>query len=106
MKFLAWLIFVAVGLLTVLLAVANRGPVTFSLDPLPLALELPLYAVILASVFIGLLIGAGAMWLRDGKVRRLARQRRREAAKLEDELRAMRDQPALPAGAGRSGATG
>ncbi len=106
MKFLAWLIFVAVGLLTVVLAVANRGPVTFSLDPLPLAFDLPLYAVILASVFVGLLIGAGAMWLRDGKVRRLARQRRREAAKLEKELRAVREEPALPAPASRTGAAG
>jgi uncharacterized integral membrane protein len=72
------------------LAVANRHAVEFSLDPLPFEIELKLFWIILASVFIGALIGAGTVWWRDGKIRRRARQARREVARLEAELQAAR----------------
>ncbi len=83
-------------MVAVVLAVANRQMVTFSLDPLPFEVDLELFWIILISVFIGALIGAGTVWWRDGRVRRRARQTRREVARLEAELRAARATSQLP----------
>lgn len=40
-----------------LVAVANRGDVTFRLDPLPWEMDLPLYAVIFVSLMFGVILG-------------------------------------------------
>lgn len=58
----------------VLLALANRTPVLFSLDPLPpvsegLSVETPLYAIIFSAVLIGILIGGLTVWLGQRKKR-------------------------------------
>ncbi len=82
--------------LALVLAVANRHAVNFSLDPLPFVIQLKLFWIILASVFIGALIGAGTIWWRDGKVRRRARRARDEVARLEAELVAARATSQLP----------
>lgn len=107
-KIVSWILLLPAGLLAIVLAVANRGRVTLSFDPLPFELELPLYVIMLASIFIGIVIGAGVMWWRDGRLRRLARRRGRETAELEREVRILRDRPELPApdrgaGAGAAG---
>ncbi len=95
-KFVYWILLLPAGLLAIILAVANRVRVTLSFDPLPFELELPLYVIMLASIFVGIVIGAGVMWWRDGRLRRLARRRGRETAELERELRTLRDRPELP----------
>ena len=78
------------------LAVANRHEVNFSLDPLPFEIELKLFWIILVSAFLGALIGAGTVWWRDGKVRRRARRAGREVTRLEAELQAARATSQLP----------
>ncbi len=77
-------------------AVANRHEVDFSLDPLPFEIELKLFWIILVSVFLGALIGAGTVWWRNGKVRRQARRAGREVTRLEGELQAARATSQLP----------
>ncbi|MDA5194584.1 LapA family protein [Govanella unica] len=52
-----WLIALAVIALAVLVGVANRLPVELSLAPVPFSLTVPLYLVIFASVFFGLILG-------------------------------------------------
>ena len=57
-RFLKALILLPVAILVVLLAVANRAPVTLSLDPFSqdapeFATQLPLFAVIFAAVMVG-----------------------------------------------------
>ena len=99
------LVLVPVALIVVLFAVANRAPVRVSLDPVSrdapaLAFDLPLFAVVLAAIAIGILIGGFASWLAQGKHRRAARVNRREADKLRSEaqsLRAAVPDSALPA---------
>jgi uncharacterized integral membrane protein len=99
------LVLVPVALLVVLFSVANRAPVRVSLDPISrdapaLALDLPLFAVILAAIAVGILIGGFASWLAQGKHRKAARVNRREADKLRSEaqsLRAAVPDSALPA---------
>ncbi|CAH1656570.1 LapA family protein [Hyphomicrobiales bacterium] len=103
--FLKALVLVPVALLVVLFSIANRAPVRVSLDPfsrdLPtLSYELPLFAVVLAAIFVGVLIGGFAAWLAQSKYRRAARRNRREAEVLRAETQALRSavpDSALPA---------
>ena len=77
-RFLKALILLPVAILIVLLAVANRAPVTLSLDPFSqeapeFAFQLPLFAVIFAAVMLGVVIGDTATWLAQGKNRKSRR---------------------------------
>jgi putative membrane protein len=91
-----FLIVVAIGL--VVLAMANRDPVTLTVLPQELALwsgvdiaiELPLFVVILAGVATGILVGFVWEWLREHRHRAAAKTNHREAKKLEREVEALR----------------
>lgn len=74
----------------VVFAITNRAPVTLDLWPLGISVGVPLFAVILGSAFVGLLVGAAAAWLSGGAARRRARKAQRRAAELERELARMR----------------
>jgi uncharacterized integral membrane protein len=88
-------------------AEANRGPVKVSLDPFPggesgPSFEAPLFLVVLASVALGVILGASSSWMRHRSVRRAARLARVEAAKAQSELERLRQQalaslPSAPA---------
>jgi uncharacterized integral membrane protein len=106
-RFLKALILLPVAVLVVLLAVANRAPVTISLDPFSqdvpeFAASVPLFAVIFAAVMVGVVIGGSATWFAQGKHRRARRQFRREVQHLRSEAERLRSQaapsnrPALP----------
>nr|WP_205800057.1 LapA family protein [Microvirga terricola] len=85
-----------------MLAVANRSPVTLSLDPFSqeapeFAAQVPLFLVIFAAVAVGVLIGGTATWIAQGKHRRARRQYKREVSRLQDEAGHLRAQtPMLP----------
>ena len=91
-----FLILVAIAL--VVLAMANRGPVTLTLLPQELALwsgvevaiELPLFVVILGGVATGLLVGFVWEWLREHRYRSAAKTNQREAKKLEREVASLK----------------
>ncbi len=90
-KIVAALILVPLAVIIIAFAVANRQPVTVSLDPFsadrPAAsLTLPLFALVIVLLVAGVLIGGMASWLRHGKWRRAARRLEREAARLRDEI--------------------
>ncbi|MDE1172357.1 MAG: hypothetical protein PW790_01530 [Parvibaculaceae bacterium] len=77
MKYVRWTLIAVLSLIVVLLAIANRDEVVLSINPLDRAdaatsLVLPLFLVILLSIFIGILIGWAASTLK-------ARARRRRA---------------------------
>ena len=82
----------ALMVVIVVLALANRGPVTLHLLPegifsiLPLSVEVPLFAVILAAILTGLLLGYILEWLREHKHRRRASVKAREVNRLEREV--------------------
>ena len=96
-------------------ALANRGWVRVSFDPLapeaPLfSVTVPLWTVFFAGIFVGLVAGGVATWLKQGKWRKRARQgiyeleeERQRAARLERKLKEAAAPPALP-GAGRDAA--
>lgn len=74
-----WLILVPVAVVAVILAVANRTPVTLSLDPFArdlssLAVTMPLFAVVFLSMILGVVIGGAAVWWKQGRYRKRCRQ--------------------------------
>jgi uncharacterized integral membrane protein len=79
----------------ILLAVANRTPVTLSLDPFTpevsaYSIQLPLFLVILLAIMLGVVVGGIADWVRQGRYRREARHGRSEVRRLEKEAAELR----------------
>ena len=83
----------AIGL--VIIALANRGPMTLKLLPDELSrlvgvqseMTLPIFIVILGAVLAGLALGFVWEWLREHKHRATAVAERRERERLEKEVR-------------------
>lgn len=81
-RFLSLLIGLPLSILAVALAVANRKPVTLSLDPFnpdapALAVSLPLFAVVFGALIVGVIAGGTVVWLRQGRARKEARAARK-----------------------------
>jgi uncharacterized integral membrane protein len=94
-KIIAAVILVPLAVVIIAFAVANRQIVTVSLDPFsaehPAAsLTLPLFALVIVLLVLGVLIGGIAAWLRQSKWRRTARRLEREIANLHIETEALK----------------
>lgn len=90
-KLLNLIFFIPLAVVLILLSVANRHPVSFILDPLNpeqpyWSFELPFFVYLFIALMIGMIMGAIATWLGQGKYRRLARENRKEVAKLQQEV--------------------
>lgn len=96
-------VFIPLAIVLIALAVANRTPVNFTLDPFnpgnpALTVSLPLFVFLFGALALGLIIGSIATWFRQGRYRKLARQR--EAELTDAQKRAPQPavtRPALPA---------
>ena len=97
MKILFWIFVLLVALVLALFAVSNRESVTLGLWPVPFLVEIPLYVAMLAALAAGFVLGEVAAWISGRRRRREARQRRRQLASLEGELRATQAQLLGPA---------
>ena len=96
-KLLTLLIGAPIAVIVAVLAAANRQPVRFSVDPFSeadpiFATELPLFALLLAAVFVGILCGGTASWISQGKWRRAAREARAEGNRLKREQETLKRQ--------------
>ena len=95
-------IFVPLAIVLVALAVANREPVALTLDPFhpgnpALTLQLPLFVYLFVALLVGVLIGSAATWFKQGRFRKLARQREQEVRSLRDAaIRVAPPRAALP----------
>jgi uncharacterized integral membrane protein len=93
-RWIRYLILVAIALALLIAAMANRATVTMRALPDDLAglvganwqVELPLFAVVLGGVVAGILIGFVWEWVRESKHRAAASRRAREVARLEQEV--------------------
>jgi hypothetical protein len=93
-------ILVPLAVILIALAVANRELVAFTVDPFnpgnpALTLTLPLFIFLFLALGLGMVIGSTATWFRQGRYRKLARQRGVEAESLRQ---AVKSTPAAPQG--------
>ena len=100
-RFVLIAVFVPLAIVLVALAVANRGMVPFTLDPFnpgnpALTWQLPLFALLFAAVAAGMVIGSVATWLKQGRYRKLARQRGQEAEALKQNVASRAAPAAVP----------
>lgn len=89
-KFMNLIFLVPIAILLILLSVANRHWVTFSLDPLnteapAFALSLPFFIFIFAALIIGAIIGSCLTWFAQGKHRKALREQAYENTCLKRE---------------------
>ena len=94
-KIINFAILLPLAVILVIFAVANRHWVTVSFDPFnsinpSLAVDLPLFVVILLSVIAGVLAGGITTWVRQGRWRRAARRHEADAAAARSELASTR----------------
>ena len=53
MRILAWVIAAAVGIVVIAFAVANRGPLAISVAPFPFRLDIPIWALAVGALAVG-----------------------------------------------------
>lgn len=92
-RILTLVIFVPLGILLVVLAVANRQMVTLALNPFRpedsvLSLSAPFFLFLFLAVLFGMAIGSAVTWWSQGRYRRQARIEAREALKWHNERNA------------------
>jgi|SRR5690242_7312409 uncharacterized integral membrane protein len=110
-RFLRLLLIAVIAVVLLAFAFANRNEVIVSFDPFAsresaaLAVSAPLFAVVIATAMLGVIAGATATWLTQGRHRRAARQSRKEADKWRAEAQSLKaararepPHPALPGG--------
>jgi uncharacterized integral membrane protein len=100
-KIVAVLILVPLAIVIIAFAMVNRQVVTVSFDPFgsnaPAAsLALPLFALIIVLLIIGVIVGGVAAWLRQSTWRRRARRLERELGELRAKLDALQAPMAEP----------
>lgn len=92
------LILFVIAIVMVPLSVANRHTVSIALnpfdpqDPRLTIPDVPLFWVIFASLGVGIVLGGIGAWAKQGKWRKEARVKRREAAKWHREADQLREQ--------------
>jgi hypothetical protein len=103
-KIVTALILIPLAIVLISFAVANRQAVVISFDPFDraapaLSFTIPLFALILALIICGVIVGGVAAWLRQGKWRwraRLAEAQARELRAENDRLKRRDGAPAPP----------
>jgi uncharacterized integral membrane protein len=100
-KFLNIVVWIPLGLVFVVFAVANRHLVTVSFNPFDssdpsLGFELPLFVVIIAVAILGVLAGGSATWFRQRHWRRAARRHEADARQMRVQLADLRARAAMP----------
>lgn len=93
-RIISLVIFVPLGIVLIVLAVANRQMVTLALNPFRpedgvLSVSAPLFLFLFLAVLIGMLIGAVATWWSQGRHRKRARVEALEAVKWKNEHKAV-----------------
>ncbi|TCL96011.1 hypothetical protein C8J38_101362 [Rhizobium sp. PP-WC-2G-219] len=89
-KILNIVVLVPLGIVLVVLCVANRQQVTLGFNPFDpsdtvLAISGPFFVFLFLAVILGLVIGAFAVWFSQGKYRKRSRVEAKEALKWHTE---------------------
>jgi len=89
-KIFNYLVLVPIGILLILISVANRQWVRFSVDPINsetplLSFELPFFVFLFLMLFAGMILGSMLTWVKQGKHRKALREKSSEADRLRFE---------------------
>lgn len=89
-KIINLLVLLPLGIVLIVLSVANRQPVTLALNPFRpddglLSVSAPFFVFLFLAAIVGVLIGSFATWLAQGKHRKRARVEAREAVRWHAE---------------------
>jgi uncharacterized integral membrane protein len=95
-KLLVRLVLLPILLIVAVFAISNRAPVELSLWPLPWEADAPLFLVLLATLLIGVLIGAVLVWAGGHRYRSAARHHRRSSERLQRQVDALRHNAVKP----------
>lgn len=100
-KIVTALIVVPLAVILIAFAVANRQEVTVSFDPFSAnepaaAVTLPLFALVILLLIIGVLVGGVATWLGQGGGRRVTRRLERDVRELRARLNALEGKAGEP----------
>ncbi|MEQ9039334.1 MAG: lipopolysaccharide assembly protein LapA domain-containing protein [Silicimonas sp.] len=95
MRYVRYLVLGVIAVVLIIIAVANRGPLTLRLLPVELEglfglswqVTLPAFLILLAAVLVGVLLGFVWEWVREHRFRAEAVAERRERERLEREIR-------------------
>ncbi len=93
MRFVKYILLALVALAAILFAVANRGPVTLNLLPVPMALDfptsftVPVFVALFAAMFVGIIVGLLLEAAREAYHRKAEREYKRKAAQLDREVK-------------------
>lgn len=96
MRYIRYTLLALILLVVVLLALANREPLTLKLMPDALAfvfqrsLDAPIFVVLLATLALGVALGYVLEWGREMRQRREAADARRTIARQQREIEALR----------------
>ncbi|MDZ7600530.1 MAG: DUF1049 domain-containing protein [Hoeflea sp.] len=83
-------ILIPLGVILIMLSVANRAAVTLALNPFDpsdrvLSVTLPFFVFLFLAMIVGMVIGSLATWVKQGKHRKQARVQASEAVKWHSE---------------------
>lgn len=95
MRYIRYVVLGLIGLFLIIIAIANRGPLTVRLLPEELAglagysweITLPSFVILLAAVLVGVILGFVWEWVREHRFRAEAAVDRRERQRLEEEVK-------------------
>ena len=79
-RILLVVVLIPLAVVLIALAVANRGPAAFTVDPFNpgnpgLTFTLPLFMLLFVALALGLVLGSTVTWFKQGRYRKVARQR-------------------------------
>lgn len=95
-RVLQWLVFVPLAVVGIAFAVANRQIVEVNFDPFAtrpseqIAVQAPLFIVLIVALAFGVLVGGVFTWFSQGKHRRAQRQAHSEMARLRSDVERMK----------------
>jgi uncharacterized integral membrane protein len=103
-KIVSLVVMLPLAILLIVLAVANRHPVSLALNPFnpadqALSLSAPLFVLLILAVMLGILLGAVVTWFSQGKHRKKARTQSRAAQQWQAEADRQKNRAEQIAGA-------
>ncbi len=86
MKRISWILTIPLVLVVLIFSIANRHLVDLDLWPLALSFSLPVFVLMLGTLFVGFLAGGTVAWLSGAKSRQRGRESRFRSNHLEREV--------------------